>query len=59
VIRVGSVGVGSVAELVATARRLRPGDPAEVTVVRSGERVVVTVPLGESIPAPADWLAVA
>jgi hypothetical protein len=30
-----------------------------VTVVRSGERVVVTVPLGESIPAPADWLAVA
>jgi S1-C subfamily serine protease len=59
VIRVGSVGVGSVAELVATARRLRPGDPAEVTVVRSGERVVVTVPLGESIPAPADWLVVA
>jgi len=59
VIRVGSVGVGSVAELVATARRLRPGDPAAVTVVRSGERVVVTVPLGESIPAPADWLVVA
>ena len=59
VIAVGDREVGSVGELVATVRRLKPGDPVDFTVVRGTERVEVPVALGESIPTPADWLVVA
>jgi S1-C subfamily serine protease len=59
VIAAGDVEVRDVGQLVAAIRRLKPGDPVEVTVIRAGKRVVVPVALGESVAAPADWLVVA
>ena len=59
VIAVGDAEVGGMGELVAAVRRLKPGDPVDVTVIRADKRLDVPVALGESVPAPADWLVVA
>ena len=48
VLSVGDVEVGTVGDLVAALRRLKPADPVEVTVVRAGKRIVVPVVLGRS-----------
>ena len=56
---VGDVEVGTVGDLVATLRRLKPGDPVDVTVVRAGKRIAVPVVLGRSdgVPSSAPFLA--
>ncbi len=59
VLAVGDVDIGNVGELVAAIRMLKPGDPVEVAVIRAGKRIDVPVALGESVPAPSDWLTVA
>ena len=59
VLAVGDVDVGNVGELVASVRRLKPGDPVEMTVIRATKRIKVPVALGASVAAPADWLVVA
>lgn len=59
VLSVGSVEVGNVGDLVAAVRRLKPGDPVEVTVVRGGKPTLVKAALGASVPTPADWWVVA
>ena len=59
VLAVGDDTVGNLGELVASVRRLKPGDPVEMTVIRATKRIRVPVSLGASVPAPADWLVVA
>ena len=59
VLAVGTVDVGNVGELVASLRRLKPGDPVELTIVRAAKRVKLSVALGASVPAPGNWLTVA
>jgi S1-C subfamily serine protease len=59
ILAVGDVETSSVGDLVAALRRLKPGDPVEFTVVRGAKRERVTVPLGASLAAGADWLVVA
>lgn len=59
VLAVGSTQIGNVGDLVAAFRRLKPGDPVEITVVRAAKRVRVPVTLDTSVPASADWLPVA
>ena len=56
---VGDVEVGNLGELVASIRRLKPGDPVDLTVIRATKRIEVPIALGESVPTPADWLVVA
>ncbi|GMU79662.1 MAG: serine protease PepD [Acidimicrobiia bacterium] len=59
VLAVGDVSVGNVGDLVATLRRLKPGDPVELTVIRASKRITVPIALGASVATPADWLVVA
>lgn len=59
VLSVGDDNVDDVGQLVAAIRRLRPGDPVELTVIRDGTRVEVPIRLGASVAAPARWLTVA
>lgn len=48
VLAVGDVEVGTVGDLVAALRSLKPADPVDVTVVRAGKRIAVPVVLGRS-----------
>ena len=48
VLSVGDVEVGTVGDMVAALRRLKPADPVDVTVVRAGKRIAVPVVLGRS-----------
>jgi len=59
VLKVGDRAVGNVGDLAATVRRLKPGDPVSLTVVRGGTRVEIPVRLGTSVATPADWMVVA
>lgn len=59
VLAVGDDEVGNVGELVAAVRRLKPGDPVPVTVIRGAQRKVVNLALGTSVAAPAAWNVVA
>lgn len=59
VLAVGDATVDNVGALVAAVRRLKPGDPVEITVIRAGTRVEVALSLGQSVVTPSDWLTVA
>jgi S1-C subfamily serine protease len=59
VLAVGDVQIGNVGELVAALRRLKPGDPVELSVQRATRRERVKLELGASVATPADWLVVA
>lgn len=59
VLSVGESAVDNVGALVAAVRRLKPGDPVEITAIRGGSRVEVAVALGQSVATPSDWLTVA
>jgi serine protease Do len=59
VLGIADVDVGNIGELVASVRKLKPGDPVEVTVMRGSQRKVIDITLGTSIPTPSDWLVVA
>lgn len=48
VLSVGDAEIGTKGDLMASLRRLKPGDPVDVTVVRAGKRIAVPVVLGRS-----------